>query len=190
MKVYTGTGDKGETSLFSGERVSKYHERIEAYGDIDELSSVLGTIYSFLQNGVKDTIDEIQSIQAELLNIGAWMATMPESSAIRHLKEITEASIEKLETSIDRMDESLPALKSFILPGGHPAAAQAHVARTVCRRSERHFLKFMENENSENIISDQFNKIAVYLNRLSDYLFVLARYCNQMNNIPDKEWKA
>ena len=188
MKIYTGGGDQGKTSLFSGERVAKSHERIEAYGDVDELNSLLGTIAAALPQEHKDLVEEIYGIQADLFHVGAWLATLPESRLTKHLQKITPEFHETLEKSIDQMESELPKLKKFILPGGHFAASMAHVARTVCRRSERHVIRLV-NGMDENLASEQLNEILVYLNRLSDYLFVFARYCNKRLNVSDIMWE-
>jgi cob(I)alamin adenosyltransferase len=186
MKIYTGTGDRGTTSLFSGERVSKSHVRIEAYGDVDELNAVLGVLVATLPQGQAELAEEIQQIQSDLLHIGAWLATTPASPSLDVLEKITAAQITSLELAIDRLEEELPALRGFIIPGGHISAAWAHVARTVCRRAERHVVRLSE-ESSENQAA--LREVIVYLNRLSDYLFVLARYCNQIAGVADILWK-
>jgi cob(I)alamin adenosyltransferase len=186
MKIYTGTGDRGTTSLFSGERVSKSHVRIEAYGDVDELNAVLGVLVATLPQGQAELAEEIQQIQSDLLHIGAWLATTPTSPSLDVLEKITAAQITSLELAIDRLEEELPALRGFIIPGGHISAAWAHVARTVCRRAERHVVRLSE-ESSENQAA--LREVIVYLNRLSDYLFVLARYCNQIAGVADILWK-
>ena len=135
MKIYTGTGDRGKTSLFSGERVSKSHPRIEACGDIDELNCCLGSIAATLQGEAAEMVEEIHRIQSCLLNIGAWLSTMssPPTPSDVHtdLIKINEEQIRFLETAIDQMEEKLPELKDFILPGGHISSAWAHVARAV-----------------------------------------------------------
>jgi cob(I)alamin adenosyltransferase len=136
MKIYTGTGDKGKTSLFSGERLFKDNSRIDAYGDIDELNSILGALAANLSDE-KELIEELRQIQSTLLQLSAWLATKPDSALIESLEEITDKQITFLEDAIDRLQEELPVLKGFILPGGHVTASWAHVARTVCRRSER-----------------------------------------------------
>jgi cob(I)alamin adenosyltransferase len=186
MKIYTGTGDRGTTSLFSGERVSKNHVRIEAYGDVDELNAVLGALVATLPQGQAELAEEIQRLQSDLLHIGAWLATTPLSPSLDVLEKITAEQITRLELAIDRLEEDLPALRGFILPGGHISAAWAHVARTVCRRAERHVVRLSE-ESSENQAT--LGEVIVYLNRLSDYLFVLARYCNHMAGVPDTLWE-
>lgn len=188
MKIYTGSGDRGKTSLFSGERVTKSHERIEAYGDVDELNSVLGAIVASLPEEETNLIQEIQNIQSDLLHVGAWLATTSESPSLKLIEEITDDHINALEQAIDRMDEKLPPLKDFILPGGHISAAWAHLARTICRRAERHVVRLAATPE-ENKLTDQLRGVLVFINRLSDYLFVLARYCNRIRGVPDTVWK-
>ena len=185
MKIYTGTGDQGKTSLFSGERVAKNHERVEAYGDVDELSSVLGAVVAMLPESESEIAAEIQTIQANLLRIGALLASTPDSSATARLDPITEADILGLESAIDRMNAELPELRSFILPGGHVSSAMAHMARTVCRRSERHMIALQDSDAS---VSECSEHSLVFMNRLSDYLFVLARYCNHVSGVSDILW--
>ncbi|RPJ81805.1 MAG: cob(I)yrinic acid a,c-diamide adenosyltransferase [Deltaproteobacteria bacterium] len=186
MKVYTKTGDKGITSLFSGERISKCHDRVETYGEIDELNSFVGMISAWLPQEEQSTVSEIQTIQKNLFQIGSWLATTPGSDSIRHLVPMETSTVEYLEKAIDRMEEALPRLQLFILPGGGPASAAAHVARTVCRRVERHVIRLIQNEKiTEQKIENQMSIIQQYLNRLSDYFFVLARYCNKIANISD-----
>ena len=184
MKIYTGSGDRGKTSLFSGERIAKSDLRIEAYGDVDELNSVLGTLIAGLPESLAGLADELTQIQGDLLDIGAWMATTPESPALDMLSPFVEARVIWLETAIDRLDAALPALHSFILPGGHPSSARAHVARTVCRRVERHALNVLD--SMEDGIAGIILK---YLNRLSDYLFILARYCNRQTGTAETLWE-
>lgn len=188
MKIYTGTGDRGKTSLFSGERVSKSSLRIEAYGDLDELNSVMGAVAAALDSEHKELQKEIQSVQGMLLDAGAWMATTPDAASTRFLKPFTEAPAKWLEDAIDRMNASLPELKHFILPGGHLSASLAHMARTVCRRTERRTISLVESDNDG--ARDTMAHILVFLNRLSDYLFVLARYCNHLSGQGDLLWGA
>ncbi len=177
MKVYTGTGDKGKTSLFSGERVRKFDKRVEAYGVIDELNSILGVLASYISESHEDIIRRIRGIQADLMDIGALLAATSGSKVFESLPKISVKKIERLEKSIDDMDEKLAPLKCFILPGGHIAASWAHVARTICRRAERRMLEIPS--GSDGINKDMEN-VFVYINRLSDYLFVMARYCNHI----------
>jgi cob(I)alamin adenosyltransferase len=176
------------TSLFSGERVKKSYERVEAYGDLDELNSVLGALAAALPGENDARVEEIQNIQSDLFHLGAWLATTPDSPSLSKIEKISPAKIYHLESAIDRLQEALPPLKVFILPGGHLSAALAHIARTVCRRAERHVVVLRE-EYISNGVTKQFEAVLSYLNRLSDYLFVLARYCNQMRGVNDIPWR-
>lgn len=188
MKIYTGTGDKGKTSLFSGERISKDNARIDSYGDIDELNSILGTLAAHLSDE-KELIEELRQIQSVLMQLSAWLATSPDSASIESLAEISTEQITFLENAIDRLQKGLPVLKGFILPGGHITAAWAHVARTVCRRSERKVVPLLSN-SLKGKAAEQYRNLFIFLNRLSDYLFVLARHCNHIQGVPDKLWKT
>ena len=188
MKIYTGSGDRGKTSLFSGERVPKSHLRIDVCGDIDELNSVLGSLAATLPEKRVETSDEIHRIQSCLLQIGAWLATTPGSPAGSDIVEITDVHVRFLEIAIDRMDENLPELKDFILPGGHISAAWAHIARAVCRRVERHVVRLLSATENDSA-SDKNPNTLIFLNRLSDYLFTKARYLNQIEGVPDTPWK-
>jgi cob(I)alamin adenosyltransferase len=178
MKIYTKRGDKGNTSLFGGTRVSKSSARIEAYGTVDELNSVLGLAASYLlsEKGTK----WISKVQEDLLVLGADLAT-PYSSKTR-IDRIDEEAITFLEEVIDSMEEELPPLKNFILPGGSHQGAALHLARTVCRRTERAAVACQEEE--------EISAMAIkYLNRLSDFLFVLGRFENKQAGITEKLWK-
>ena len=166
MKIYTKTGDRGDTGLFGGPRVSKDAPRIEAYGTVDELNSVLGVVRSLLAPGDVDSL--VEQIQNELFCLGAQLATP--NPAAHQTALIGPAQIAGLETAIDRYEAGLAPLTQFILPGGTPAAAQLHLARTVCRRAERRLVTLMTH-SAEPIAGE----LVVYLNRLSDLLFVLAR---------------
>jgi cob(I)alamin adenosyltransferase len=188
MKIYTGSGDRGRTSLFSGERVRKDHRRIEAYGDLDELNSVLGAL-SAAVTGLPAAQAELSGIQSDLFHLGAWLATTPEAPATATLAPIDPQRSGRLESAIDRMDAELPPLKGFILPGGHPSAAWAHVARTVCRRAERRVVGLAA-EGGPPEAGEQVQRAIVYLNRLSDYLFVLARHLNRTQGVDDVRWNA
>ncbi len=187
MKIYTGTGDRGKTSLFSGERVSKSSPRVETYGDLDELNAAIGAVAAAIDTRQQALIDEIRTIQAWLLDAGAWLATTPGAASTRFLQPFTDAPARRLEAAIDRMDAALPGLNQFILPGGHLSAALAHVARTVCRRTERRACELAEHGDSGS--NGSMPSILVFLNRLSDYLFVLARYCNHLQGQADIPWK-
>ncbi len=190
MKVYTGSGDKGKTSLFSGERVPKNNQRINAFGDVDELNSILGTMVATLSEQQRYLIEQIEKIQSDLLNIGAWLATTSESEAIQQLKAIPLTRIQFLEKAIDAMEKNLPTLKGFILPGGTLSAGLAHMARTVCRRAERRVVGLMDTLEFGNTLPEPLQNLIIYLNRLSDYLFVLARFCNYLADKPDTLWKS
>ncbi|NLZ18173.1 MAG: cob(I)yrinic acid a,c-diamide adenosyltransferase [Desulfobulbaceae bacterium] len=187
MKVYTGGGDKGKTSLFSGERVAKHHVRIDAYGDIDELNSLLGAIRSMLPLGEADLARDFEEIQRYLFVAGAWLSTTPDSPATKHLSPLPVSAAKDLEQRIDAISEVLPPLKSFILPGGEAVAAWTHVGRTICRRCERKLTLLIEAEKMQE--NAQLAAVQVYLNRLSDYLFVAARYLNQVLGREDILWK-
>ena len=188
MKIYTGTGDRGKTSLFSGERISKANARIDAYGDLDELNSLLGALAAHLSAEEK-LVAELQQIQSDLFQAGAWLATRPDAPAVDSLREISSDQIKFLEKAIDRIEKELPVLKAFILPGGHITAAWAHVARTVCRRGERKVVVFIT-ESIKGETAEPYQRLLVYLNRLSDYLFVLARKCNHIHGISDNPWRS
>ena len=185
MKIYTKTGDKGNTSLFGGKRVKKYDLRIESYGTIDELNSHIGLIRD--QKIDEFTFNTLIKIQNELFSIGALLATPPEKEKLKsgekRLKStiIGEEDITFLESEIDKMESSLNPMKNFILPGGHPSVSMCHIARCVCRRAERITVQLSESESiNENILT--------YLNRLSDYLFVLARKLSVENKAHEIPW--
>lgn len=177
-----GSDDQGMTSLLSGERVPKSHARIEACGDVDELCSVLGALAAFLPEKEAALRKEIHAIQGELLHIGAQLATVPGSPAVGMLRKPDPGPLADMERAIERMDAALPRLQSFILPGGHPAAAWAHVARTVCRRAERRVSSVESGDSAAGALP--------YLNRLSTYLYAVARTCNQLEGIPEAPWKG
>lgn len=178
FKIYTKTGDKGETSLFGGKRLLKSHIRIEAYGTVDELNSCIG----FLRDGIQSERQEsvLKEIQDRLFTIGSNLASDPSKNMTT--PDVIEADIELLENEIDRMEKDLPALKSFILPGGHQLVSFCHIARCVCRRAERAVIKLDQTESIETIL-------IIYLNRLSDYLFVLSRKIGQDLGVNEIEWK-
>lgn len=165
FKIYTKTGDSGETSLIGGVRVPKYHLRIESYGTIDELNSYIGLIKDSLQD--KEVLDILAEIQDRLFTIGSLLASHTEKSKMK-VPDLHEADIELLEKKMDEMDQHLPALKSFVLPGGNITASHCHVARCVCRRAERLVVHLATETEVASIVPK-------YLNRLSDYLFMLSR---------------
>jgi cob(I)alamin adenosyltransferase len=180
MKIYTKTGDKGDTSLFGGQRVPKDAMRIEAYGTVDELNSVLGIV---LAENTSDRIAEIlTSIQNHLFILGADLAT-PRSSDSKSIKRVQAKDAHALEKVIDALELCLKPLRSFVLPGGSPVAARIHFARTICRRAERAVVRLSRNE-------DIGESITIYLNRLSDLLFVLARYANHVAGVQETKWKS
>lgn len=171
--IYTGTGDKGTTSLVGGQRVSKASERIESYGTIDELNSFIGLLMTAMEEG-PDT-EFLSFVQHKLFNIGSYLATDQETTEIQVPSRVSEESVERIEREIDRIDGELPKMKAFILPGGCRSAALAHVCRTVCRRAEREIYRLAETAPVEDLVLK-------FINRLSDYLFVLARKeCIQHN---------
>lgn len=186
MKIYTRTGDKGETSLFSGQRISKCDPFIEALGTIDECNSVLGTAKSFLPEAENFNIirNQIEIIQHALFDLGAAVATPRTSSEANKIDKtrFDQDAIQVLEKWIDEMDAQLPPLKTFILPSGHPAASFTHLARSVCRRAERTVIPLNKH-------ADVADAIVIYLNRLSDYLFILARFINKQANASETLWQ-
>ena len=168
MKIYTKTGDKGQTSLIGGTRVPKFHLRIETYGTVDELNSYIGLVgCQEIETHHQKLLKEIQD---RLFTIGASLAADPEKSKME-IPDLHDSDVTLLETEIDAMNEALPPLKHFVLPGGNSVVAYCHLARCVCRRAER-----LTVELAENSFVDE--RVTVYLNRLSDYLFVLARKLN------------
>lgn len=184
MKIYTKTGDKGTTSLYGGDRVSKNHIRIHTFGEVDELNSYIGLIRSY--NNQKKIDNQLQIIQNSLFDIGAELAT-PENKMIlakgkpRLKSLISEKYITQLEKWIDAMDEQLPTLTQFILPTGNVPTSISHIARTICRRVERSIISLTKAEEIRPILQK-------YLNRLSDYLFVLARYLGNKAGIKETFW--
>ncbi len=179
MKIYTKKGDDGKTSLIGGTRVSKSSIRIDAYGTVDELNSYIGWVRDLChRDEQKATLIEIQD---RLFTVGSLLAADPLKSRME-LPAIKEEDISYLETIIDNMNSELPEMKSFILPGGHPAVSCCHVARCVCRRAERAVVLLSENDTVDSIIIK-------YLNRLSDFLFVLARILAVDFNAPETPWK-
>jgi cob(I)alamin adenosyltransferase len=200
-------GDKGMTSLLSGERVFKTHPRVEACGDLDELSSVLGVVAAGFPADQEGLRREVQAVQADLLSIGALVAARPESSAFSLLRPLGMDRVAALESSMVRMEEALPTLQSFVIPGGHPSAAWAHLARTVCRRAERRVAALGADDpgGAARAVSTGAGgssapgsaavpaipaSILPYLNRLSSWLFDLARWCNRLNGVADISWKG
>jgi cob(I)alamin adenosyltransferase len=180
MKIYTKTGDKGDTSLIGGQRVPKDALRIETYGTVDELNAALGIVLA--DNANERITDILTNIQNRLFDLSADLAT-PRSSGSKSIKRIEAKDAHSLEETIDSLESHLKPLKSFILPGGSPIAARIHFARTVCRRTERAVVRLSRNE-------DIGESITIYLNRLSDLLFVLARYANHVAGVQEIKWKS
>ena len=179
MKIYTKTGDSGQTSLVGGTRVSKTELRIEAYGTVDELNSYVGLLRDQAVNDNRKDI--LKEIQDRLFTIGSILASEPEQTKKR-IPDLHEGDIELLEKEMDKMDENLEPMRFFILPGGHQSVSFGHLARTVCRRAERIVLRLSQ----ETEVNDLVIK---YLNRLSDYLFVLCRMMIKELNIEEISWK-
>jgi len=180
-KLYTRTGDLGETALFGGGRVAKDHPRVEAYGSVDELNSALGVAVAFLRQ--RRVSAALQSVQNELFNIGAELASESGPKAERGRMFIDpERKIAGLERLIDEYDAKVPPLRTFVLPSGARAGALLHLARGVCRRAERAVVRLSRQEE----VNPQ---LIVYLNRLSDLLFVLARYVNKAARKPETPWR-
>jgi cob(I)alamin adenosyltransferase len=180
-KIYTKTGDKGTTSLIGGTKVSKSHIRIETYGTVDELNSYLGLVSDHLTDEQTKTV--IKEVQDRLFTIGSSLACDPEKEPLMKLPDLKESDIVFLEKEIDKMNDELPVMKNFILPGGHVAVSTTHVARCVCRRTERLCVNMQEHE----LFIDPL--VIKYINRLSDYLFVLARFIGYQLNIQEIAWK-
>lgn len=178
MKIYTKTGDNGTTSLFSGKRVSKHHIRVEAYGTVDELNAHLGLLRDLITED--DHKKKLHNIQNELFVMGSILATENPKKAAKNLT-LHPQQVESLENAIDHMNESLPTMTHFIIPGGHPIISQCHIARTVCRRAERMITFLNEQEPLPPLL-------LVYLNRLSDFLFVLARKLGQELKVEEIKW--
>lgn len=202
FKIYTRTGDKGATALIGGTKVPKSNIRIESYGTVDELNSFIGLLNDHLAGsgalspaadagigaltpadgtGIAGLLKEVQD---RLFTIGASLACDPDKESRLKIPDLLPKDVDLLEKEIDRMNESLPEMRSFILPGGHVAVSTAHIARCVCRRAERICVRMQE----EQLYIEPI--VIMYLNRLSDYLFVLARYAGHLLQVPEIPWKA
>jgi len=181
VKIYTRTGDSGSTGLFGGDRVPKSHQRLGAYGALDELNSVLGVLALHLAPALASH-GNLQTVQQDLFALGAVLATPPDHAA-RLDQRLTRTtwSIQAMEDDIDRLTALAPAMTHFVLPGGSPGSAHAHLARTVCRRAEREVVALCA---AEAVPGD----VVVYLNRLSDWLFALARAANAVDGVEDVKW--
>lgn len=181
MKVYTKTGDKGQTSLVGGQRVSKCCCRLESYGTIDELNSHIGVLITYCSD--ESDAAFLTDVQGKLFVVGGYLATDTSQRDVRPGNIVTSEMVQAIEHEIDRLQEQLPPLRLFILPGGSRAASFAHVCRTVCRRAERCMLRLAETG------ADVNDNVTAYINRLSDYFFVLARKLNVDANISDTIWR-
>jgi cob(I)alamin adenosyltransferase len=181
MKIYTRTGDLGETGLFGGGRVPKDHPRVAAYGDVDELGSVLGVARATEPVGIFDSL--LESIQRDLFAIGGHLATPDPARVLKALEKaaLSPARIGEFERLMDDAEQELPPLRAFVLPAGTPKAASLHLARTVCRRAERSVVHLAHSAEVPELF-------VVYLNRLSDLLFTLARLANHRAGVPDVTW--
>lgn len=180
MKIYTKTGDKGQTSLIGGTRVSKATTRIDAYGTVDELNSYIGLVRDQAVNSSRR--DLLKEIQDRLFTIGSQLATDPAKTGKKILPDLLDSDVALLEAEMDKMDTELPELRHFVLPGGHQAVSFCHLARTVCRRAERLVIALNDTEPVEDLV-------VKYLNRLSDYLFVLSRKMAQELNAEEVKWE-
>ena len=181
FKIYTKTGDLGKTSLIGGTKVPKSHLRIESYGTVDELNSYIGLVSDHLTHEHSKII--LKEIQDRLFTIGSSLACDPDKEPKMKIPDLKEEDVVLLEKEIDGMNEELPAMKSFILPGGHVAVSTAHIARCICRRAER----ISVNMQVQELFVDPL--VIKYLNRLSDYLFVLARYIGHLLGVGEIPWK-
>ena len=179
--LYTGTGDSGTTSLVGGQRISKCCTRLEAYGTVDEFSSFLG-IVSSSENCPAELKTQILDIQNKLFDVGCYLATGVDKDDISLCNALDESNIECVERWIDDIDTQTPKIRAFVLPGGCELAAHCHVARTVCRRAERRILSLAQEEFVDPLVLRWFN-------RLSDYLFIVARYLNHVNGVEELVWK-
>lgn len=181
MKIYTKTGDRGTTSLIGGTKVLKSHDRIEAYGTVDELNSYVGLCRDLIE--IQEIKDVLKEIQDRLFTIGASLACDPEKETKLKIPDLKEGDIFFLENQMDKMDESLAPLQYFILPGGHPTTSHIHIARCICRRTERLIVTLISSSEEHESL------IVKYMNRLSDYLFVLSRYIGSKLNAEEIAWK-
>jgi cob(I)alamin adenosyltransferase len=181
LKIYTKTGDQGKTSLIGGTKVPKSHIRIETYGSVDELNSYIGLVSDLLTDEHSKIV--LKEIQDRLFTIGSSLACDPEKEPLMKMPDLKEEDVVLLEKEIDKMNEVLPPMKSFILPGGHIAVSTTHVARCICRRTERNCVNMQQQE----VFVDPL--VIKYLNRLSDHLFVLSRYTAHLLNAPEIPWK-
>ena len=184
MKIYTKTGDKGETALIGGSRVSKCHPRLESYGSIDELNAFVGLLFDTCFNDL--VRNQLKLIQNSLFSIGSNLALEPDETKhkykISKLPSIKDSDISEIESWIDLLGEKLPPLNGFILPGGHIVVSYSHIVRTICRRAERNIVALASTSEIDELL-------IIYINRLSDYFFILARYFSFTNNVEEIIWQ-
>ncbi len=190
MKIYTRTGDKGQTSLLGGKRVSKTSDRVDTYGTVDELNSLIGVVLAHLRPSEATIKKELEVIQHDLFTIGAYLAApgvqstasrIPTSSSLRGVSKNLESRVKDFEKLIDSLTKRLPELRNFILPGGGNAGSLLHLARTVCRRAERRVIALSKNEQVD-------SGVIMYFNRLSDLLFTMARFVNHKEKKKETIW--
>lgn len=181
FRIYTKTGDLGKTSLIGGTKVPKSHIRIESYGTVDELNSFIGLVIDLITD--EHSRNTLREVQDRLFTIGSSLACDPDKESLMKIPDLKESDVERLEKEIDQMNHVLPDMKSFILPGGHQAISTIHVVRCVCRRAERICVHMQE----ENLFIEPI--VIKYLNRLSDYLFVLSRYIGHILQVQEIPWK-
>ncbi len=182
MKIYTRKGDAGETALFGGARVPKNDIRVEAYGTVDELNSALGLAASALPDSMDEWRARLQAVQADCFTLGAILATPDIGEAKpKHIPDLPDSRVTQLEEWIDQLDEEVEPLRAFVLPGGSESAAMLHQARSICRRAERRVVALTQMQQLDTIVLR-------YLNRLSDFLFAIARAANARQGVPDVEW--
>lgn len=180
-KIYTKTGDLGKTSLIGGTKVPKNHLRIETYGTVDELNSYIGLVNDLMEDAPAKNI--LKEVQDRLFTVGSSLACDPDKEPLMKIPDLKETDVLLLEEEIDRMNEILPPMKFFVLPGGHVAISTTHVARCICRRAERLCVNMLEHD----LFIDPL--VIKYINRLSDYLFVLSRYAAHLLQVPEIAWK-
>jgi cob(I)alamin adenosyltransferase len=181
FRIYTKTGDLGKTSLIGGTKVPKSHIRIESYGTVDELNSFIGLVIDLITD--EHSRNTLREVQDRLFTIGSSLACDPDKESLMKIPDLKDSDVERLEKEIDQMNNVLPDMKSFILPGGHQALSTIHVVRCVCRRAERICVHMQE----ENLFIEPI--VIKYLNRLSDYLFVLSRYIGHILQVQEIPWK-
>lgn len=185
MKLYTKTGDKGETGLIGGKRVSKADSRISLYGQTDELNAYIGSLRSSLKESQKQYDELLKEIQNNLFNLGSRLACEPANREKFKLPKLSQESLERLEKAIDEIQGSLPKLQNFILPGGAEASSRSHICRVVTRKVERNLVRY-EEESKEDLPENSL----VYINRLSDFFFSLSRSLNALENVTETIWQS